>query len=490
MSDVLRFAADRGHHFTDPYPHEPSESTDPLDIEAFRRNGHALIDWVSDYYARLNSMPVYEPVEPGAVQAQLPERAPEHPEPFEAVLADLDEIVMPALAHWQHPGWMAYFPAGSSPASVLGELAAASLSVEAMMWSTSPAATEVETRVLDWLVDLLDVPQEWKTTARGGGVMLSGASSATHIALVVAREECRKRTGTPLEQMVAYASEEAHSSIEKGARAAGYSQIRLLDTGPDFAVRPATLAAAVASDRRAGLEPAFLCSAVGTTGTTGVDPVRALGEIARAEHMWHHVDAAYAGSAMICEEFRHHQDGLELVDSYTFNPHKWLATNVGCSVMWVADRRPLIDTLSVLPPYLRNEASASGAVIDYRDWHLPLSRPFRSLKLWFVLRSFGAEGLRNMIRSQVAWAQTLAAQIDTHPSLELMAPVPFAMVPFAHRGGNAATDALIAAINSDGCFYVTGSEIGELRYVRVAVGSIWTTGAHLEALWKLIQANT
>ncbi len=176
-------------------------------------------------------------------------------------------------------------------------------------------------------------------------------------------------------------------------------------------------------------------------------------------------------------------------DSYTFNPHKWLATNVGCSVMWVADRRPLIDTLSVLPPYLRNEASASGAVIDYRDWHLPLSRPFRSLKLWFVLRSFGAEGLRTMIRSHVAWAQTLAAQIDSHPSLELMAPVPFAMVPFAHRGDNAATDALIAAINSDGRFYVTGSEIDGRRYVRVAVGSIWTTRAHIEALWKLIQAN-
>ena len=487
MSDVVRLPTDRGHDVAD--PHEPSESTDPLDIEAFRRNGHALIDWVSDYYARLGSMPVYEPVEPGAVRAQLPARAPEHPEPFADVLADLNDVVSPAVAHWQHPGWLAYFPAASSPAAVLGELAAAGLSVEAMMWSTSPAATEVESHVLDWLVDLLDLPQEWKTTARGGGVMLSGASSATHTALVVARDQCRKRTGAALEQMVAYASSQAHSSIEKGARMAGYDHIRLLDTGPDFALRPATLAAAVVADRRAGLEPAFLCSALGTTGTTGVDPVRALGEIARAERIWHHVDAAYAGSAMICEEFRHHQDGLELVDSYTFNPHKWLATNVGCSVMWVADRRPLIDTLSVLPPYLRNEASASGAVIDYRDWHLPLSRPFRSLKLWFVLRSFGAEGLRNMIRSQVAWAQTLAAQIDSHPNLELMASVPFAMVPFAHRGGNAATDALIAAINSDGRFYVTGSEVDGRRYLRVAVGSIWTTRAHLEALWKLIQAN-
>ena len=185
--------------------------------------------------------------------------------------------------------------------------------------------------------------------------------------------------------------------------------------------------------------------------------MRALGEIARPDNVWHHVAAAYAGSAMICEDFRHHQDGLELVDSYTFNPHKWPATTVGCSVMRVADRRPLTETLSVLPPCLRNEASDSGTVIDYRDWHLPLSRPFRSLKLWFVLRSFGAEGLRSMIRSHVDWAQALAAHIDSHPDLELIAPMPFAMVPFARRGGNAPTDALIATINSDGRFYVTGS---------------------------------
>ncbi len=470
-------------------PHDPSPSTDPLDIEAFRRNGHALIDWVSDYYRGLNSVPVYKPIEPGAVRAKLPARAPEHPEPFEALLNDLDGVVTPSLAHWQHPGWLAYFPAASSPAAVLGELAAAGISVETMMWSTSPAATEIESHVLDWLVDLLDLPQQWKATSRGGGVLLSGASSSTHTALVVARDQCRKRTGVPIEKMVAYTSDQAHSSIEKGARVAGYEHIRLLDTDEVFSVRPETLAAAVASDRRAGLEPAFVCSALGTTGTTGVDPVRAFGEIARSTGMWHHVDAAYAGSAMICEEFRHHQDGLELVDSYTFNPHKWLATNVGCSVMWVPDRRPLIDTLSVQPPYLRNQASASGAVIDYRDWHLPLSRPFRALKLWFVLRSFGAEGLRKMIRSQVAWARTLAARIDLHPRLDLIAPVPFAMVPFAHGDGNAATDALIDTINSDGRFYVTGSEVDERRYVRVAVGSIWTTRAHIEALWKLIQAN-
>ena len=222
--------------------------------------------------------------------------------------------------------------------------------------------------------------------------------------------------------MVAYTSSQAHSSLEKGARMTGFGHIRLLDVDSEFAARPEALIESVEADRRAGLVPAFVGSAVGTTGTAAVDPVRDLGEIARAEQMWHHTDAAYAGSAMICEEFRHHQDGLDLVDSYTFNPHKWLATNLECSVMWIADRRPLVEALSVLPPYLRNPASESGQVIDYRDWHAPLGRPFRALKLWFVLRCFGADGLRRMIRTHVGWARTLAERIDGHPSLERIAP--------------------------------------------------------------------
>ena len=460
-----------------------------LDLEAFRRHGHALVDWLANYLAGVEARPVYEAVEPGDVLAKLPEHAPERPEPFEAVLADLDRVVVPGLAHQQHPGWFGYFPAGSSPPSVLGELAAAGLAVEGMLWSTCPAGTEIESRVVDWLVDLIGLPQGWKTTAAGGGVLQSGASASTHTALVVAREACAKRTGVPIEQMVVYTSREAHSSVEKGGRIAGFRHIRLVDTDGEFAVRPDLVAAAVDADRRAGLMPTVVCSTVGTTGTTAVDPVRRLGEIARDEHMWHHVDAAYAGAAMVCEEFRGLQEGLELADSYTFNPHKWLATNVECSVMWVADRCPLIEALSVMPPYLRNEASASGRVIDYRDWHLPLSRPFRSLKLWMVLRCFGAEGLRAMIRTHVAWARALAERIDAHPDLERIAPVPFALVAFAHRGGNKATDALVRAINSSGRFYVTPSYAGDLRYVRIVVGSTWTTRKHVEALWDLIAAS-
>jgi len=469
---------------------EPAPPPDPLDIEAFRRNAHALVDWVADYLAGLGARPVREPVAPGEVRAKLPDRAPEGPEPFDAVLADLDRVVVPGLAHWQHPGWFAFFPAQTSPPAVLGELAAAGIGVQGMMWATSPASTELESHVLDWLVDLLDVPQSWKTTGPGGGVLQAGASTATHTAMVVARELCRERTGAPAEQMVAYTSSQAHSSLEKGAKLTGFGHIRLLDVDAEFAARPEALTGAIEADRRDGLIPAFLGSNVGTTGTAGVDPLRALGGIARAEQIWHHVDAAYGGSAMICEEFRHHHDGLELVDSYTFNPHKWLATNLECSVMWVADRRPLIDTLSVTPPYLRNPASESGLVIDYRDWHGPLGRPFRALKLWFVLRGFGAEGLRRMIRNHVGWARELAERVDDHPRLERIAPVHFALVSFVHRDGDAATGALAEAINADGRFYVTTSEIDGRRFVRISVGSTWTTADDVEALWDLIEARS
>ena len=464
-------------------------SHDPLDLEAFRRHAHSLVDWVAEYLAGLDNLSVCSTVNPGDVRAKLPKRAPEQPEPFEALLTDLDRVVVPGLAHWQHPGWLGYFPAGSSPASVLGELACAGFGVVGMLWSSSPAATEIESLVLDWLVDLLGVPQHWKTTDIGGGVLQSGASASTHTMLVVAREVCRKRTGAAVDDMVVYTSREAHSSVEKGARVAGYRHIRFVGTDAEFAMRPDALAAAVESDRAGGLMPAFVCSTVGTTGTTAVDPVREIAAIARSEHISHHVDAAYAGSAMICDEFRPYQDGLELVDSYTFNPHKWLATNLDCSVMWVADRRPLIETLSILPPYLQNAATASGHVIDYRDWHLPLDRPFRALKLWFVLRSFGADGLRKMIRNHVAWTRRIAKRIDRHPRLERIAEVSFALVAFAHRDGNTATDDLVERINRDGRFYITASEVDGRRYARIVVGSTWTTEAHIDAVWDLIDKS-
>ena len=458
---------------------------DPLDLEAFRANGYQLIDWIADYLGGLESRPVVESVAPGDVRAKLPEHAPEHGEPFTAMLADLDEIVVPGLAHWQHPNWFAYFPAMSSPPAILGELAAAGLGVQGMLWSTSPAVTEIESHILDWLVDLTGVPQGWKTTGPGGGVLQMSASDSTHTALVVAREECRKRTGASAEQMVAYTSNQANSSLEKGANVAGFGHIRLLDVDHEFAVDPATLRAAIESDLAAGLTPAFLCAAVGTTGTTAVDPVRAFGEIATEFQLWFHIDAAYAGSAMLCEEFRHHQDGLELAHSYTFNAHKWLATNFDCSIFWVADRRPLIETLSIVPPYLRNAASDTGEVIDYRDWHVPLGRRFRALKLWWVLRSFGADGLRAMIRRHVGYAESLTSFVESDPRLELFAPTTFALVCFRHRGGDDATRSLAEALSRNGV-YVAPSEVDGRAFIRVSIGSTWTEGRHVEQVRELI----
>ncbi len=458
---------------------------DPLDLDAFRETGHQLIDWIADYLGGLESRPVVEATSPGDVRAKLPDRAPEQGKALSGLLADLDEVVVPGISHWQHPNWFAYFPAMSSPPAILGELAAAGLGVQGMLWSTSPAVTEVESHVLDWLVDLTGVPQDWKTTGPGGGVLQMSASDSTHTALVVAREVCRKRTGAGAEQMVVYTSSQAHSSLEKGANVAGFGHIRLLDVDQNFAVEPATLRSAIEDDLAAGLTPAFVCAAVGTTGTTAVDPVRAFGELASEFRLWFHVDAAYAGAAMLCDEFRHHQDGLELAHSYTFNAHKWLATNFDCSIFWVADRTPLIETMSIVPPYLRNAATDAGEVIDYRDWHVPLGRRFRALKLWWVLKAFGAEGLRAMIRRHVGYAKSLTRFVESDPRFELFAPTTFALVCFRHRDGDEATRALAASMNANGV-YVTPSEANGQAFIRVSIGSTWTEDRHVDQLQALI----
>ncbi len=455
-----------------------------MDADDFRRHGHELVDWIADYMATVGERRIQPDIEPGTIRALLPDRAPEQPEPFADLLRDLDDVVMPGVTHWQSPGWFAFFPANTSPPAILGELAAAALGMQGMLWSTGPACTEIETVVMDWLVDLLGLPETWKTTGPGGGVIQMSASDSTHLALVVARRLAAERG--PAADAVAYASQQAHFSIEKGANIAGYQHVRLIDVGADYAMSPAALETAIEDDRAAGLTPAFVGSAVGTTGTTAVDPVRAIGEIARRHGLWHHVDAAYAGTAMICPEFRHHQDGLELVDSYTFNPHKWMFTNFDCNAFYVADRAPLIATMRILPAIMRNPATESGAVIDYRDWHVPLGRRFRALKLWWVLRSYGAEGIRHHVREHVRLARQLADRLDADPRFELVAPVPFGLVCFRHASGNEATEALAGAVNGSGSAYLTQSAIDDMAFIRVSVGQTYTEQRHVDALWALL----
>ncbi len=455
-----------------------------MDTADFRKQGHRMIDWLADYWEQIEDRDILPDVKPGEIRSWMPDRAPEDPEPFEHIMADLDEIVMPGITHWQSPGWFAFFPANSSPPAVLGELAAAGLGVQGMLWATSPACTEVESQVMDWLVDLMGLPQGWKTTGPGGGVIQGSASEATHMAAVIARHI--KSGQVPAGDMVAYTSAQAHSSVEKGARVAGIGHLRLVDTDPQLAMSPEALRRTIAADRAQGLAPTFVGATVGTTGTTAVDPLRAVGEIARAEGMWHHVDAAFAGTAMICPEFRHHQDGLELVDSYVFNPHKWMFTNFDCSATYFSDRRPMIDALSITPPYLRNQASEAGDVIDYRDWQVPLGRRFRALKLWFVLRSYGAEGIRAKVREDIRLARWLTGEIEAHPSLELVAPTTFSLVSFRHRGADEETSRLADGINSSGWAYVTASVLEDRPFIRVSIGQTNTRERHVRRLWELI----
>ncbi len=459
-----------------------------MDTAEFRKHGYQLIDWLADYWEGIEQMPILPQVKPGEIRSLMPASAPEHPEPFDDIMADLDRVVMPGISHWQSPGWFAFFPANSSPPAVLGELAAAGLGVQGMLWATSPACTEVEAHVMDWMVDLMGLPQEWKTTGPGGGSIQGSSSEATHLAAVIARHVTSQ--GAPADRLVAYTSAQAHSSVEKGARVAGIGHLRLVETDSQQAMNPQALRRIIAADRADGLVPAFVTSTVGTTGTTAVDPVRGVGEIARSESIWHHVDAAFSGTAMICPEFRHHQDGLDLVDSYVFNPHKWMFTNFDCSAMYWADRRPVIDTLSITPPYLRNQASEAGEVIDYRDWQVPLGRRFRALKLWFVLRSYGAAGIRSVIREHVRLALWLTERIDAHPALQMVAPTTFSLVSFRHRQGAEATTRLADGINASGWAYVTASVLNDQPFVRVSIGQTHTEERHVRRLWEMIDRLT
>lgn len=458
--------------------------------DEFRAAGHALVDWVADHLEGLRDRPVTPAVDPGEVRSSLAPEPPSRGEPFAHLLDDLD-LLVPGLVEWQHPRWFAYFPTGASAPSILAEFAAAALGQQGMLWATSPATTELELHVLDWLVGLLGLPDGWRSDGAGGGVLQHSASDATLTALVAAR--VRAVDEQDAGRAVAYASTQAHSSIEKGARIAGYGHVRALPVDDDYAVRPAALRRAVEQDLADGLVPACVVACVGTTGTTAVDPVRELAEVAREHDVWCHVDAAYAGAAMLLPELRHLQDGLELVDSYVWNPHKWLGTNFDCSVFHVADREPLLAALSILPPYLRDAASRDPQAPDLRDWHVPLGRRTRALKLWWVLRSYGTDGLRRVLRDHVAWAAWLDEQVAAHPRLELVAPTLFGLVSLAHLDGDEATRELTEQLNAARDVAVTGSVLHAdhlptdgRAFLRVSIGSMTTEFRDVEHVWNRI----
>lgn len=460
--------------------------------EEFREQGKQIIDWIADYYETIEQYPVLSQVKPGSIKNQLPLVPPEKSESIGQIMNDVNSIIMPGITHWQSPNFYAFFPSNSSGPSVLGDLLSSGLGVQGMLWATSPACTELETRVMDWLADMLQLPEKFRSTATGGGVIQDTASSAALTAVLAARE---RKTGYQTNEngcsgnLVAYVSSQTHSSVEKAVKIAGIGKnnMRLVDVDENLAMRSDLLESTIQNDIKKGLIPFFVCGTVGSTSTNAIDPLPEIGEICRKYNLWLHIDAAMSGTAAICPEYRFILNGVELADSFSFNPHKWMFTNFDCNCFFVADRSVLIKTLSILPEYLKNQATESGAVFDYRDWHIQLGRRFRSLKLWFVIRHYGTEGLRYHIGEHIRLAQEFANWVRQSDDFELMTPAPLNLICFTHKKGNDFSKKLLETINQSGKIYFTHTVIRGKYVMRMCIGQTHTVEQHVIQAWETIK---
>ncbi len=502
-----------------------------MDKETFRKYGYEIVDWIADYLENVRQYPVKSGVSPGDVKSRLPKQPPAESENMQAIWQDFHDIILPGITHWQHPGWFAYFPANNSPASVLGELLTAGIGAQCMSWETSPAAAELEEVVTDWLRQMIGLPEGMK------GVIQDTASTATLTALLTAREvatgfksnenglgaipageECRQsvsgkgksqdnrsgegRSGIPEPGdektghiLRVYASSEAHSSIEKGVKLAGYGRenLRYIETDENYAMKPEKLEEAIAGDLEAGFKPACVIATIGTTSSTAIDPLPEIGRVCRKYRVWLHVDAAMVGTAAILEEKRELLAGSEYIDSLVFNPHKWMLTNFDCSAYFVSNPSQLINTMSISPEYLKTSKDAQ--VNNYRDWGIQLGRRFRALKLWFVIRSYGVEGLKKMIRYHISLAQWFAGRVREAVDFELLAPVTASLICFRWNDGNTAkaeldkiNRQLLANINESGEVYLTHTLLSGRYTLRMSIGQRTTAEADVEKAWKIIKA--
>ena len=453
--------------------------------EEFRRYGYQAIDWVADYLAHADRYPVLPPVKPGELTDALPVCGPEKGEPMEAILADFERLIVPAMTHWNHPGFMAYFANSAPPAGILGELLTAALNGNGMLWKTSPAVTELEQVTLRWLRQWSGLPEHWF------GLIYDTASTSSMHAMAAAREAAdpQSRTRGLQPGLVVYTSEQSHSSIEKGAIAVGIGQdhVRKVQVDAEFRMCPDTLEELIERDLAVGLKPCCVTATVGTTSTTSVDPVPAIADICELHGLWLHVDAAYAGSAAIVPEFRWAFEGCDRADSFVTNPHKWLLTPMDCSVFYTRRPEILRRAFSLIPEYLQTVADPRA--VNLMDYGVPLGRRFRALKLWFVLRSFGREGLANMIREHVRLAGGLARQIEADPRFELAAPSPFSVVCFRYKGTDDENRALLDRVNSAGDAFISGTVLNGKFTLRLAIGNQATTAAHVERAWELIRGG-
>ena len=467
-----------------------------MNSDEFRRHGHHLIDWMADYMEHVRRYPVKSQVEPGEILGNIPADPPVDGEPFERIFEDFRQTVLPGITHWQHPSFFAYFPANSSPPSVLAEMLMATLGAQCMSWQTSPAATELEEGVMRWLRSMIGLPPGFK------GVIQDTASTATLCSLLTAREmrtefQTNRQGMSGSGRFVVYCSSETHSSIEKAAKIAGLGSDNLRKVAVDdgFAMIPDALAEAVKEDREKGLTPLCAVATIGTTGSTAVDPLKDIGRICSDNDLWLHVDAAYAGSALLLPEMRWMIEGIEQADSFVFNPHKWMFTNFDCSAYFVRDEAALVRTFEILPEYLKTKEA--DRVKNFRDWGIQLGRRFRALKLWFVIRSYGTNGLSELIRKHISMAQDLARRIGETDGFELLAPTPLSVVCFRFKPRglsnvaeiNAFNERLLEAVNSTGKLYITHTKLRGIYSLRFVVAQTQVTPEDVEQGWREIEST-
>ncbi|VYS52929.1 unnamed protein product [Arabidopsis thaliana] len=471
----------------------------PMDSEQLREYGHLMVDFIADYYKTIEDFPVLSQVQPGYLHKLLPDSAPDHPETLDQVLDDVRAKILPGVTHWQSPSFFAYYPSNSSVAGFLGEMLSAGLGIVGFSWVTSPAATELEMIVLDWVAKLLNLPEQFMSKGNGGGVIQGSASEAVLVVLIAARDKVLRSVGkNALEKLVVYSSDQTHSALQKACQIAGIHpencRVLTTDSSTNYALRPESLQEAVSRDLEAGLIPFFLCANVGTTSSTAVDPLSALGKIANSNGIWFHVDAAYAGSACICPEYRQYIDGVETADSFNMNAHKWFLTNFDCSLLWVKDQDSLTLALSTNPEFLKNKASQANLVVDYKDWQIPLGRRFRSLKLWMVLRLYGSETLKSYIRNHIKLAKEFEQLVSQDPNFEIVTPRIFALVCFRlvpvkdeEKKCNNRNRELLDAVNSSGKLFMSHTALSGKIVLRCAIGAPLTEEKHVKEAWKVIQ---
>lgn len=460
----------------------------------FREWAHRLADRMADYYENIEEYPVKSTVKPGDILAQLPAAPPAESEDMTRIMSDFESIIMPGITHWQSPNFFAYFPANGSYPSILAEMLTAALGTQCMVWDTSPAAAELEERVMDWLKSMTGLPADWS------GVIQDTASTSTLVAILSARErittyDINDAGFNGNEKLRVYCSSEAHSSVEKAVKIAGIGRKNLVKIATDeqYRMNPALLRKAISDDLAAGYTPLCVVAALGTTGCTAVDPLKAIADICEENNIWLHVDAAYAGTALLLPEYRWIIEGIEKADSFVFNPHKWMFTNFDSSAYFVKDKEALIRTFEILPEYLKT--ASRGLVNDYRDWGIQLGRRFRALKLWFVIRSYGVTQLQEKIREHIRLAQWLEQQVIAHPDFELLAPVPLSVVCFrykpasftGHENMNPINEELLRELNNTGKIFLTHTKLNGQYTIRMSIAGTLTGQEHVEKAWELIR---